>query len=367
MSLGNGLGHPISGARNAPSIFSLRTAPRPAYSSSGTARRDQSPARRTPPGDGAISVATPAAAPVASQWPANGPPMARRTLDSEARQVIPYPEPSNQDPRGQPSQGQPPRGEPHPQGRPSQGQALNGDRVRRGTVLLVRDGSQPADAGGTDGLYAPPYHRKWDRMHRSPPFPETRPSLLLSLRGGQPVQSAWREFFARYGPPIYRVARRRGLDGPDADEIVQQVMIAVSAHIDGFRYDRDRGRFRHWVSRIAGNKIRDLIRRRKATHKEGSFDEGRDSPAVGEMLTDDWEREWRVQDLLWCVEQVRGDFSPRRFEAFKLYVLDGVSAAETARRLGMSVGHVYVTRTHVVKRIRQSMEKLGEDGTRLET
>jgi len=257
--------------------------------------------------------------------------------------VVPYPQPFNQPPRGRPAQGRPP----------------NGDRFSRGGRLPGGDGFPSVDVGATDGLYALRYRRDWDRMHRPSRFPDTRPSLLSSLRGDRPVQSAWREFFACYGPPIYRVARRRGLDGPDADDVVQQVMIAVSAHIDGFRYDRDRGRFRQWVCKITENKIRDLVRRQKAIHKEGSFDEQRDSLVVDDSQADDWDREWRVQDLLWCVEQVREDFSPRRFEAFKLYVLEGVSAAETARQLGMTPGHVYVTRNHVVKGIRRWMEKLG--------
>ena len=161
-------------------------------------------------------------------------------------------------------------------------------------------------------------------------FPDTRPSLLSALRGDHPAESAWRTFFLQYAPAVFRVCRRRGLDMDDADEIAQQVMVGVSSHISDFDYDRDRGRFRHWVRTMTINKIRDLFRRRKATRVEGSIDECRDAPYTGPDVADLWEQEWQVQDLLWCVEQARADFAPRRFEAFRRYVLEGVSAAEAA-------------------------------------
>lgn len=197
------------------------------------------------------------------------------------------------------------------------------------------------------------------------PFPETRPSLLCSLGDGEQTESAWREFFDRYAPPLYRVARRQGLRAEDADDIVQQTMVAISAHIADFRYDRDRGRFRQWVKTIAANKIRDLHRHRQAAPDRISLsasegDPASDQPGIAEV----WETEWRAQDMLWCLDQVRRDIAPRRYEAFELYVLGGVSAEETGRRMGMTKSHVYVTRTQVVKRIRELMERLGEEGTR---
>ena len=193
-------------------------------------------------------------------------------------------------------------------------------------------------------------------------FPETRPSLLCSLRDGEPAQSAWREFFERYAPAVYRVARRQGLDAHDADDIVQQVMLNISAHIGEFDYDRDRGRFRQWVKTIAANKVRDLFRHRGAVRREVSLDEAQACSDPGREVEPLWEQEWKVQDMLYCLDQVAADIAPRRFEAFRLYVLEGVSADETAERLGMTRAHVYVTRAQVKKRIRELMLRLERDG-----
>lgn len=189
-------------------------------------------------------------------------------------------------------------------------------------------------------------------MLRPREFPDTRPSLLGLLRNNEPQQPAWREFFECYAPPVYRVARLRGLSATDADDVVQQTMLAVSQHIAAFRYDRQRGRFRQWIRRIAENKITDLRRKPHTTAELSEQPDGQLS------LAEIWEREWRMQDMLFCFDEVAADLSLRRVEAFRLYVLEGLPAAEVAARLKMTVGHVYVTRAQVLQRIRARLKQL---------
>jgi RNA polymerase sigma factor (sigma-70 family) len=185
-------------------------------------------------------------------------------------------------------------------------------------------------------------------------FPDTRPSLLATLRDG-PGQSAWREFFERYAPAVFRVARLRGLDEADADDVVQQAMLAIARHIGTFHYDRDRGRFRQWVRRIAESKIANLRRGAPPPRDAPALDTLPDeSPTLDEL----WQQEWRIQDLLWCLDQIAVDISPRRMRAFRMYALEGCSAQETAAALDMTVGYVYVTRNQVLNRVRDRLEEL---------
>lgn len=194
-------------------------------------------------------------------------------------------------------------------------------------------------------------------------FPETRPSLLAAMRGDGPAQSAWRDFFERYAPAVFRVARFRGLDEADADDIVQLVMLAVSKHISGFHYDHNRGRFRQWVRRIAESKIVDHYRKANAT--VSACAQGVELLAArpdGRPTTEAlWEQEWRLQDMLWCLDQVAADISPRRMQAFRMYVLEGLPAREVAERLDMTSGSVYVTRYCVLGLIRSRLALLEEE------
>ena len=67
-----------------------------------------------------------------------------------------------------------------------------------------------------------------------PEFPETRDSLLARI-GGPRDEEAWREFVTIYRPVVYRLARRRGLQHEDAEDLAQQVMISVRRAIDVWR------------------------------------------------------------------------------------------------------------------------------------
>lgn len=189
-------------------------------------------------------------------------------------------------------------------------------------------------------------------------FPETRPSLLATLCNGEPVQSAWRDFFERYAPAVFRVARRQGLGTHDADDIVQQVMCSIAAHIGEFDYDRDRGRFRQWVKTVTANKVRDLFRHQAAAPRCVRLDSVAEPGDAASDIEAVWDEEWDVQDLLWCLDEIRPDIAPHRYEAFRLYVLEGISAEEAGRRVGMSRAHVYVTRAQIVKRLRAVMTRL---------
>jgi RNA polymerase sigma factor (sigma-70 family) len=191
-------------------------------------------------------------------------------------------------------------------------------------------------------------------------FPETRPSLLAALRDRE--GGGWGEFYQHYGPAVFRVARMRGLDVHDAEDVVQQVMMAISGHIAGFHYQRDRGRFRQWVRRIAEHKIIDLTRRQRPTDATsagaGLLDPPDECRTASDAWEDAWEQEWKLQNILYCIEQCRCDIAPRTYEAFRLYVVEGVSARETAARVGMSIEQVYVVRYQVVSRVRDMMSKL---------
>ena len=187
-------------------------------------------------------------------------------------------------------------------------------------------------------------------------FPETRPSLLCSLAEAGAGQSPWREFFERYAPAIFRVARLRGLAEADADDVVQTVMLDIARHIGGFEYDRDRGRFRQWVRRIAESKICSVFRRHAAEHRRrANLEEITEAPPTLDAL---WEEQWQLQDLKWCLDQVALDVSPRRMQAFRLYALEGHSAEDTAAAMSMTPGHVYVVRSQMLRLLRERMKEL---------
>lgn len=92
-------------------------------------------------------------------------------------------------------------------------------------------------------------------------FPETRESLLVQVQ--DPAnRDAWDLFARIYRPAIVRIAMARGLQHADAQDLSQQVLMAVASAIGTWEKRDESTRFRHWLSRVTKNAILNALTRR---------------------------------------------------------------------------------------------------------
>jgi RNA polymerase sigma factor (sigma-70 family) len=195
--------------------------------------------------------------------------------------------------------------------------------------------------------------------------PVTHPSLLVRLRDHSD-EHAWCEFTEIYGPLVYQLAKRRGLQEADAQDLVQEVFRAVARAIERYDPDPARGSFRGWLSRIAGNLIINLLIAQKR-HPRGTGEtdvlrlmEEQPDPNREESVL--FETEYRRSLLAWAAERVRPAFSELAWQAFWQTGVEGKAPKAVAQALGMSLGTVYQYKSRVVARIRREIEQVDESG-----
>jgi RNA polymerase sigma-70 factor, ECF subfamily len=190
------------------------------------------------------------------------------------------------------------------------------------------------------------------------PARTTHITLLNRLSAGDD-RSAWHDFVERYGDLIRGFARRAGCSDNDADDVLQDVLVALVSVMPNFRYDPAKGRFRGYLKTIV---LRSLSKKRRQNDAPRSLEEG-DDPVVDDGSETDWELEWRQYHLRRAMETIDEEFSVQDRAAFQRYGVEGRAADETARTLGISVDQVYQAKSRILRRLGQIVAgQVGEEG-----
>ncbi len=194
-------------------------------------------------------------------------------------------------------------------------------------------------------------------MPASPP--ETRASLILRLQNADDV-AAWDEFSALYGPVVFRVARRRGFQIADAENLVQEVLLAVAQSVSKWFARDDRGSFRAWLLRIAHNEAVDMLTERATRTLGHDGERGRqllDGISVRNDISSLIDREYELAVFHAAAERVQQSVSESTWRAFWLTEVQGESVEQAAKELRTTKGNIYVSRSRVMARIKELVQE----------
>ena len=190
-------------------------------------------------------------------------------------------------------------------------------------------------------------------------IPETQVSLLL--RVSDPTDhEAWERFVGIYHPMIYRMARRRGLQDADAQDLSQKVLTSVSDRISTWQHDPDRGRFSTWLTTVTRNAIIDSLRRIRPETSSGGSSVIRmikRLPATEVTLDRELHREYRRQMFRRAALEIRQEVETQSWSAFWMTAVEAVPIVDVAEHLGMSVGAVYAVRSRVMRRFKERIAR----------
>lgn len=189
-------------------------------------------------------------------------------------------------------------------------------------------------------------------------------SLSLLTRVRQNDNHAWDRFVELYSPLVGRWCSKMGLGPPHADDVKQEVFIAVAKHLSDFVRGDRKGSFRAWLKTVTWSKVADYWRARKAEILPIGGSEAFTQFATlaqatnGESDADGIEE----KSILYrrAVELIKKDFEVATWTAFWRTVIDGLSAGEVADEIGISRNAVHLAKARVFRRLRQEFVDLIE-------
>jgi len=158
-------------------------------------------------------------------------------------------------------------------------------------------------------------------------------------------------------PPLYRRAYRILGNTADAEDAVQDALLAAYTHLNQFR---GQAQISTWLTTIVLNCAR-LQLRRRPKHVHVSIDESsgeRQGQSVSERLADrrpDPEDESIESELSARLSRLHRRLSPTLRRTFQLRDINGLSIRETARILGVPTGTVKAQLTRARKRLKELM------------
>ena len=89
---------------------------------------------------------------------------------------------------------------------------------------------------------------------------ETTRSSVLKAVADTENEAAWQRLFDLYAGFVFSIARSKGLNDSDADDIVQTVFADLARNLPTFEYDRAKGRFRSYLSGLVHWRVNDRLR-----------------------------------------------------------------------------------------------------------
>jgi len=188
----------------------------------------------------------------------------------------------------------------------------------------------------------------------------TSETLLRRLRRDPADQDAWTEFVQRYGPRIARWARRKGLQHPDVQDVVQDVLVKLVKHMQHFAYDPAKS-FRGYLRTATQNAVTDFFKEVARTVRGSGNDTVYQRLLSVESqadLQDELSGLIDVEVLEEAQRAVQLRCGAKAWQVFQALVLEQRKGTDVARDLEMELGAVYMTKRRLKKMLQEKIAEL---------
>lgn len=190
---------------------------------------------------------------------------------------------------------------------------------------------------------------------------DTSLSLLNRLRRS-PESETWHRLVELYAPLIRAWLRKYDVQEADADDLVQEVLLAVAKDLGQFDHGGQAGAFRGWLKAIVINRLRHFWRARQRRPQARGDSDIEERLAQLEDPASEMSQVWNQEHDQYVLRQLlvlaEPHFAPTTWKAFWRVALDGARPDAVARELDISLNAVFIAKSRVLSRLRQEAEGL---------
>lgn len=191
------------------------------------------------------------------------------------------------------------------------------------------------------------------RMNDSDDLPSDRELIDRTLGGDG---DAFAMIVERFQRKIFRVARSIVRDEMEADTITQDTFVQAYTHLSRFE---GRAELETWLTRIAINRSRDALRRRRFVSLLTPRDDGTETETLIEPVDErpDPERQLMSSQLRTAIVRAERRLSAQQKTIFRLRHYENLSLEDIAEAMGLRAGTV---RAHLFRAIHKIRRELAE-------
>ena len=182
----------------------------------------------------------------------------------------------------------------------------------------------------------------------------TRSSVLRAVANTE-NEAAWQRLFDLYAGFVFSIARSKGLNDADADDIVQVVFTDLARNLPTFQYDRTKGRFRSYLAGLVHWRVTDRLKagKRDADLKAAFWE---DAKARATSADDDFsEREWQAAALEEALRRIKPEVRPEHYAAFVASTVEGQDTETVMKLYGLTRDNLYQIRKRLTEKLRETV------------
>ncbi len=185
----------------------------------------------------------------------------------------------------------------------------------------------------------------------------TQYSLLARLQTSSQNAESWTKFINIYAPLLEEWASRLHVPVQERPDLIQETFVKLLTGIGNFKRSTG-GSFRSWLFTVLRNCWLDKMRRLRPSEALGNDRQDPRTPDPQQVIE---HQEYQHYVLRRVFHLIIADFPATTQVAFRRYVLNGESASEVSRDLGISINALYLVRARVLRRLKAELAGLVDD------